>query len=203
MVNNFKQISDFLTWNSKDDFYFLQVLQRKKDAEAGMKVNGTNNNSRLIKAYFVKSKESLKFFEPEIIQLCKVFNARAGINLNKSSFQKLAIPFQRLILDNMENGNVDKLYKTYTSVVGKKNHDKNKKWIIDIDEEEMHMVEAMKQFINTLQPYSDEVPNKILLEIPSKTGLHLITSPFNLQQFKVGFPTIDVQKNNPTNCFIP
>jgi hypothetical protein len=31
-----------------------------------------------------------------------------------------------------------------------------------------------------------------------KNGVHLITTPFNLQQFKEEYQDIDVHKNNPT-----
>lgn len=202
MVNNFEQIKNILTWETKDDFYFLQIIQRKKDATDEMKVSGCSNNSRLVKAYYVKSLDHLNFITPEVIQLCKVFNARAGINLNKRSFEKSALQNLKLVTDNIINKNYDKVYKTYSSAVGKFSHDSNKKWIIDIDKEELHKVEAMKMFVESIQPYEDNI-SKIICEIPSKTGLHLITKPFNLQQFKECFPTIDVQKNNPTNLFCP
>ena len=35
-------------------------------------------------------------------------------------------------------------------------------------------------------------------ELPAKSGYHIITEPFNLQQFKEKYPDIDVHKNNPT-----
>lgn len=200
MVNNFDIIKPLLKWNNGDEYYFLQVLQRKKDAAPGMKVNGTNNNSRLIKAYYVKSLDYLNFIEPEVIELCKIFNARAGINLNKRSFEKTALQHLKLITDNIINKNFDKIYKTYSSAAGKFSHDNNKKWIIDIDEEEMPIIGQIKTIINSLQPY--DLPNKVIAEIPSRTGMHLITSPFNMAEFKEAYPTIDVQKNNPTNCYI-
>ena len=31
MVNNFDKIRNFLTFNSSDDFYFIQILKRRKD----------------------------------------------------------------------------------------------------------------------------------------------------------------------------
>lgn len=77
MTDNFDKIIPLLNWRTSDDFYFLQILQRKKDHKEGIKVNGANNNSRLIKAYYVKSLESLNFYKPKIIELCKLFNARA------------------------------------------------------------------------------------------------------------------------------
>jgi len=36
MVDNFKQINKLLEWNNSDEFYFLSVIQRKKDAKEGV-----------------------------------------------------------------------------------------------------------------------------------------------------------------------
>lgn len=202
MVNNFEQIKALLDWDNADQFYFLQVIQRKKDAKPGTKVNGTNNNSRLIKAYYVKSIEYLEFIEPEVIELCKVFNARAGINLNKRSFEKTALQNLKLVTDNLINKNFDKVYKTYSSAAGKFSHDKNKKWIIDLDgdkENSFDFIYNMNEIISNIEPIGD----KTICRILSKSGSHLITSPFNLQKFKEEYPNIDIQKNNPTNLYIP
>jgi len=200
MVNNFTQIRRLLDFKSNDDFYFLQILQRKKDHKDGQKVNGTNNNSRLIKAYYVKSIEQFDFIEKEVIQLCDLFNARAGINLNKRSFEKTALQHLKLVTDNIINRNYDKVYKTYSSAAGKFSHDNNKKWIIDIDKDELHLVDEIIRIIEKIMPIGTP---KIITTIPSKSGVHLITTAFNLQEFKINFPSIDVQKNNPTNLYIP
>ena len=202
MIDNFKIIKPLLKWNSSDDYYFLQVIQRKKDAVKGTKVNGTNNNSRLIKAYYIKSLEYLDFVTSEIIELCKVFNARAGINLNKRSFEKTALQHLKLVTDNIINKNYDKVYKTYSSAAGKFSHDSNKKWIIDLDGEDENSFDYiynMNEVIYNIEP----VGEKTICRIPSKNGSHLITSPFNLQKFKEKYPQICIQKNNPTNLFIP
>lgn len=201
-VDNFKQIREILEFDSIDEFYFLQVLQRKKDALEGRKVNGTNNNSRLIKAYYVKSLEQFDFIKPEIIELCKVFNARAGINLNRRSFEKTAFQTLKLVTDNLINKNFDKVHKTYSSAAGKFSHDREKKWIVDLDGEEENTFDYiynMAEFIDGLEPIGE----KTVCRIPSKNGSHLITSPFNLKEFKDRYPKTDVQKNNPTNLFIP
>ena len=36
MINNFNLIKPLLDFNSEDDFYFLQILQRKKDHPKGI-----------------------------------------------------------------------------------------------------------------------------------------------------------------------
>lgn len=202
-VDNFEIIKPLLQFDSKDTYFFCQILQRKKDHKDGQKVNGTNNNSRLIKAYYIKSIEQLEFIEPEVKNLCRLFNARAGINLNKRSFEKTALQHLKLVTDNIINGNYDKVYKTYSSAAGKFSHDSNKKWIVDVDKDEMYLLKDIKRVIAVVEPYNDLNPTKILAEIPSKTGVHLITSPFNLQKFKLDFPSIQVNKNSPTNIFIP
>lgn len=211
MVNNFEIIKPLLKWNSNDDYYFLQVIQRKKDAAPGIKVNGTNNNSRLIKAYYIKSIDHLEFVEPEIIELCKVFNARAGINLNKRSFEKTALQNLKLVTDNLINKNFDKIYKTYSSAAGKYSHDKNKKWIIDVDKEELIWTEQIINAAFECEP----VGSKLIRKIPSKSGVHLITKPFNRSQFQDKLELqlreyqmtevfkLDFQTDNPTNLFCP
>jgi hypothetical protein len=39
---------------------------------------------------------------------------------------------------------------------------------------------------------------KIYTMVPTKTGCHLITKPFNMQTFKEKYPTVDIHKDNPT-----
>jgi len=210
MIDNFEIIEPLLKWNSDDDFYFLQIIQRKKDAVEGEKVNGCNNNSRLVKAYYVKSLDYLEFIKPEVIELCKVFNARAGINLNKRSFEKTALQTLKLVTDNLINKNYDKINKAYSSACGKFSHDKNKKWIIDIDKEDLPFVNEIAVAIALCDSSGG---SNYIAAIPSKTGLHLITTPFNTIQFKELLQDImlehdvilhlDIQKNNPTNLYIP
>jgi len=34
--------------------------------------------------------------------------------------------------------------------------------------------------------------------VPTKSGVHIITRPFNLKKFKEKYPNVDVHKDNPT-----
>lgn len=201
MVDNFKLIRNLLEFRSKDDFFFVQVLQRKKDHKDTLKVNGSNNNSRLIKAYYVKSLDHFDFLEKEIKTLCKIFNARAGINLNRRSFEKMAFQHLKKCTDQIMNREFHKAHKAYPSVVGKFNNDSDKRWILDIDKEDNNkeMMNALKVYLDVMKPDGD----KVVANIPSKTGTHLITRPFDKSKFNQAFPTIEIHCNNPTNLFIP
>ena len=202
MVNNFEQIRELLKFRSNDDFYFLQILQRKKDAKEGQKVNGTNNNSRLVKAYFIKSIEQYDFIQKEVIGLCELFNARAGINLNRRSFYKMALQHLKKATDQILNGDYDKAHRAYNTVVGAFSNESDKMWILDIDEKiDVTEMDKLTAYLATLQP----VGLKQKAIIPSRAGYHLITSPFRLDEFRKSEfgKDIEVHKNNPTNLFIP
>lgn len=213
MVNNFKQIRNLLNFENDDQFYFLQILQRKKDAVKGQKINGTNNNSRLIKAYYVHSLEYFDFIENEVIKLCDLFNARAGINLNRRSYEKMALQHLKKVTDQIINKSFDKAHKAYSSVVGAYSNETDKTWILDIDEKEIsplmltyieyHCQPKMEVDFDKVGIPVSYKNKKIITSLPSKNGWHLITKPFNVLDFKKVYPEIEIHKNNPTNLYIP
>ncbi len=206
MVNNFEKIRNLLEFRSNDDFYFLQILQRKKDAKEGTKVNGTNNNSRLIKAYYINSVEELDFVEPEIIELCKVFNARAGIALNRRSFRTSALLHLQKAADQILNEDYDNACSAYNTVVGKHINENDKIWIVDIDVNDETFVKQMIELIESLPPFGRK---KEIATLPSRNGFHLITRPFRVDTYKEYmetnkelYPEIpSIHKNNPTNLY--
>lgn len=80
---------------------------------------------------------------------------------------------------------------------------KQKRWVIDVDKEELQHIEFIRKTINDIEPEGD----KIITAIPTLNGVHLITKPFRLDTFKTlcgnnNF-NVDVQKNNPTLLYIP
>jgi len=202
-MDNLEKILPFLQFDSEDDFYFLQILQRKKENPQ------LGSNSRVIKNYYITSQQHLLNRYEEIKKLCKVFNARASIRLNRRSFEKVGFKALENIANTMQNREYKHLMKSYDRACGLLNNEKTKRWIIDIDENDVIWLE---QVINAIQP-CEPLGNKILTQIPSKSGIHLITSPFNVQQFKENFTTelkeykmeyreIEIHKDNPTNLFI-
>lgn len=111
-IDNFTIIKSILEFKSEDDFYLLQILQRKKDSN-GRNVNGTNNNSRLIKAYYIDSLDHFDSIQTEIIQFCEIFGARAGISLNKRSFEEIALQHLKRVTNQVLD--IDELYVIHDS----------------------------------------------------------------------------------------
>jgi hypothetical protein len=191
MVDNFKQLSKLLTFDGEDDFYYVQVLKRKKENKE------LGSNSHIVKTYYIKSAEELFRDMPEMICLADFHNARVCINLNKRSFEKTCYHTLKKITDQILNKSFKEARKAYNSVCGLYSEG-DKTWVVDIDGTGRDYNE-MLLLIDSLQPEG----GKLVTIVQTKNGLHLITKPFNLQDFRAVYPDIDVHKNNPTVLYIP
>jgi hypothetical protein len=194
MVDNLKLILPFLKFESADDFYYLQVLQRKKENPQ------IGSNSRVIKNYYINSEEYLINHYDEIKKLCEVFNARASIRLNKRSYEEVGFKTMVNVANTMSNREYQFLKASYDRACGLGHNDDEKKWILDIDGiMNYNEIFRMEEIIEKAEPPH----KKIIVYIPSKSGLHLITKPFDLREFTSHYPEIEVHKDNPTNLYIP
>ncbi|MCK9446736.1 hypothetical protein M0Q50_07755 [bacterium] len=196
-INNFEQLREMLNFTDKNDFYFVQILKRRKDQGN----SDIGSNSYVVKTYYIKSKEQLDKDMAEMILLADFQNARVYINLNKRNFKKCSLQTARLILDQMCNEDYISAPKAFNTVCGRYSDEEDKKWVIDYDEKDLDKLKEVENYINTLQP--KDIKNKIYCQVKTKNGYHLITSPFNLQDFKIKYSDIDVHKQNPTILYMP
>ena len=212
MVDNFELIKPLLSFDKHGDFYFLQILQRKKD---GCNVpNSSDNQRRLVKDYHITSTEKLDSLRDEIIASCNETGARAYIRLNKRNYRTVSMAFAEETLmkarTNQEFGNT---FNEINSVIGRypEPGKGNKTWIVDIDNTNVdsNLVKDIKDIIvNYCQPFDVE---KIVAVIPTKSGVHLITRPFNQETFYRMFSQlklsneneVDIKKDNPTVLYAP
>lgn len=194
MIDNFDLIASILIFESADDFYFLQLIQRKKEnANLG-------SNNRVIRSYFIKSVEQLRLHEEEIKAICKVTNSRAYINLNRRSFRRTGLATLKNVTDHIMNEDYEHIHRAYTTVCGQYKHEPNPTFIIDVDEELGRKHNDMIRFI---EQECEPIGNKFVTIVPTKNGSHIIMKAFNLSKFKEKYPDIDIHKNNPTILYIP
>ena len=191
MIDNLDLIWPMLHWENDTEFYFVQVLQRRKDWNTN-----EPNQHRVIKDYYIYSWEQLEKRYPEIKELCKQFNARAYIRLSRRDARTIAKDLLIELGDAFRNDSYKHLRKIYSTAVGRSNW-LDKIWIIDIDC--WAGSEIWQQFVDNLSSI-EPVGNKILLKVPTKNWLHVLTKPFNLEKRKL-LPEnrpLDVHKNSPT-----
>jgi len=201
MVDNFKLIKPLLEFPNDDIYYHLQILRRGKDHPELPAAN------RVIKSYFICSLESLDYVEDEIKKLCEFFGARAYINLAPKSIKKTTMLQLKYLAQRAYEGDFKKIWKSWNTCAGEIKSEESI-WVVDIDnnpEDNLKEVayREIADYIDeqcapikyTLEGY---IETKIISIIPTNNGYHLLTEPFNLQQFKEKYPDVDVHKNNPT-----
>jgi hypothetical protein len=152
----------------------------------------------VVKTYFIKSVDDLQKNMDEMKLLADFHNARVCINLNKRSFERTCFHALKKITDQIMNKDYPNARKAYNSVCGMYSAEEDRKWIVDIDVRGRYANEVLKCVDNC-----DPKGNKLITILDTKNGVHLITKPFNLQQFKVAHPDVEVHKNNPTVVYIP
>lgn len=202
IVDNFKLLREFMQFDSEDQFYFLQILQRKKDGPGpNGTVSGTNNKARAIKSYCVTSVEMLDRIEIEVKHLCEYFNARAYFYPARRSFQKVALKNMVDLANNIACGNFSHAKTDYWSACGQTSIEKF--YLVDIDENHFNPDDLLKirEFIEYEVNSGAEPGTRIKLKVPTKHGMHFICSPFDVNTFSKAWPDIDVHKSNPTVLF--
>ena len=214
MVDNFELIKPLLKFTDHQDFYFLQLLLRKKD---GADVpNGSDNQRRLVRDYHITSPEMLDEIKEEVIRICNETGARAYIRMNKRNYKTIAMAYAQETLEKARKGEVfGNTYNEINSVIGRypEGHKGDKTWLVDIDDfgPESMRTTVVKDIIARCAPV-DTVGelHKVIAVIPTRSGTHLITRPFNLQKFNelkkkelTEEGEVAVLKDNPTILYCP
>jgi hypothetical protein len=196
MINNLELIRPLLNFENKGDFYMLYVFKRKKDQPEDERDN--HQSVRTIKTYCIESIDHLERRYDEIIQLCEMFKARAYIHIQKQNHFDVSLNMMVALAQRIQDGNHNQK-GLFDSVVGQIKT-QEKRWIVDIDNNDEQYDREIQEYINTkCRPEG----NKIIANIPTKNGHHLITKRFDVQEFKKQYHDIDIQKKNPTLLYYP
>jgi hypothetical protein len=192
MTDNLKQITSLLVFQ-EGYFYEVLILQRKKDNP-----NSANNqNVRIIKHYIVESLEYLLSKYDEMKTLADLFNARVYIKLSSYSKEKLGYKILETLASKFQNKDLN-YSNLVTRAIG--NMSPNFKfWIIDVDYKDASENDILR--IKTIINDCDPNGRNVIADIPTPNGIHIITKPFNTQQFMIHqdvYYKCEIKKNNPT-----
>lgn len=188
-MNNFEKIKEILKFENKNDFYFIQILKRRKDNPE------MDRDVKVIKSFYIFSQKELDDLEPIITTLCENENARAYIRLNRRNLEAVGFELLKERIKSLEINNdngilfadisyltamlsrkhFDDILSTFTStsqdrklfdsVCGSSPHDKDKTWIVDIDYEDVPMGSHVKT-----EPWDIDEINEMLINLQTATG---------------------------------
>mgnify|MGYP006981379818 CR=1 FL=1 len=192
-MDNFEQISYWFDNLKEDDFYWIQVLKRRKDG------NSTSSSKQLIKDYTIFNKTVFNECEKEIKDLCKLYNARAYIWVNPRNYKKFQLNLLKTTIDAIDS-NSHSVYKLVNkAIANSRSSNYEKLFILDIDTKDRDIVDEYEEII--MKSYCAGNPEWDLIE--TVNGYHIISHAFNLQLFdqlltRERLPKIDIHKDNPT-----
>lgn len=181
-VNNFQYIEKFLQPTNENDFWFAQIIKRKKDNP------DMNRSERIIKSYNIKDYEHLIHFKEEIQSLCDYHNARFYLNLNIRDLKLCHIRLIQALMNNIAQDTYSSIYSKVDSIFGSTmSPGRTKYWIADIDEDDIALVNDLKDAI-------DDNNGKKSLVLKTLNGYHIICEPFNRKEITYG----EIKTNSPT-----
>ena len=202
VIDNTELIKELIAGCGKNEFYLLQILHRSKDGKTKYEPDDKKISQQTVKTYYISSPEYLDYKMNEIKDLCELFNARAYINLNKKSWKQISLKSLEILASTIAKGDSDPMvYNSVKSIMdsacGQTGAcDKNKTWIVDVDTKNWNEVEEIKNIIEQCSPLGI---NKIVKVIPTLHGYHIISKPFNKDEFRKMYQNqIDIHDNNPT-----
>lgn len=201
-VDNSKWIAEFCQDDDDGDtFIYTEMLDRT--------VKKGNNNHRLVKTFYHRSKEEFWSQLPTIQELCNMTKARAYTRLAPRSFEKVGKAFTQLVVEAAMQGNWNHMKALYNSACGRTPPTK-KLWLFDVDK----MDDKTEEFAKLLME-----AGVLRARIPSRKGEHLITVPFDPRPYvdaeflMADHPSVQpgwqrwgevsLHKDNPTNLYIP
>ena len=177
-----------------DNVFEIQVLRRGKDHP------GLPASNYSFKNYYVDSLESYDRYEDEIKKCCKMFGLRAYVSVNVKSKEKLQLQCLKIIADNLSMGELKKPWKIFYKAFGN-TVCKDGRWIVDIDD--LYIKDAI---IDVIKKCQSKYANPVIMEVPTKNGVHIITHPFNLADYDkycrmLSIEKAEVKKNHITLLF--
>lgn len=201
MINNFGDIRSRLLFKDYE-FYFLQIIKRRKDNP------DLSKSEKIIKNFYIYSYLEFDNLQPKIIELCNEHNARAYFRLNRRNSKDIALQMLKRITSLIIDKNYRPIENIYPSICGEYHSDDKKTWIIDVDgsyENWNNFIKVRDEFNKTHKHSRIEYSGTI----PTKNGFHIIVLPFDISYFYdcwdklIGNSIPDIHKDNPTLLYMP
>jgi len=164
-VEKIKYLIDFIPGL----FYYLEILQRKKD-------NPKLSKDKKVYQRYITKYEDLYDILDDIKFICKVYNARAYISLNARSEEKFTKECLKAITDKVCSNDFkntflipDKIALLPQIVLRDKSM-----WILDVDVKDENYINEFKECINEKLVDVFDILN-------TYNGYHVVTDTFNLR----------------------
>lgn len=198
-IDNFNRIADIIRGKAEvGEFYFLQILRRRKD-------NPEQDKDMIVIAnLYIEGEQDLLKKRDNIIAICNLNNARAYFRLNKRSKKTIALQTLKLITASIVTHQYN-IHNAYDSICGRFHSDDEKKWVLDVDiDGSLEATKEVNKMIAVIEQCRPIDEKKIISIMRTPNGYHLITKPFNVKTFRELYTEkVDIHKDNPCVLYMP
>lgn len=181
MTDNFKQFRNFMQLpetEGGDAYYVIELVRRGKDCPDLPAANYHFKN------YYIDTLQKYDRVQNEIRTLCRTLRLRAYVSVNRKSFRGVTMSTIAEMARCASLNDFRRPYAFFESCSGKYLDKDDKHWVVDIDEVSKSVqdivVDAYKTFITKCRPEGV----KVEMILPTRSGLHFITKPFDRAEFK-------------------
>jgi hypothetical protein len=177
MIDNSTLIyNEILEFPHDDCFYFVEVIQRRKENPEMLK------HALTLADYYISSHLSFMQKLPEIKAMCDAFNARAYMRVNFRRYTEVALDVNLKVAELLRNKNYKAVMSVYPSAVGDaKNHDPRKFRLIDLDGEQ---ADKADEYVRTILDLLAKPHFPAVYKIPTKNGIHIVSEKFDTKKFR-------------------
>lgn len=184
-MDNFNAVRQYLNFSDPDYFYLVSMIGRKKD---GWDTDVT------IMSFKIDSLAKFDLYKDRIIAISKSTNTRAYISASPKSKKGVAKIMLKKVVDLYTSDQFGSMNHVYDSAAD--SNEVEKRFVIDIDNLSTDNWHVTVDIMNFLQGRNLNYWINF-----SVTGVHVISEPFNIQEFAALFPDIDVKKRAKTLLF--
>lgn len=188
MTDNFERYREFIRLmgglpdtNEKgnlDRYYVVELMRRGKDNPDLPAANYHFRN------YYIYSWRDLDRYEQEIKTVCQMLNLRAYCSVNYKRMSQVALDTLAESARRIAAHDYKRFYSIFESCSGKYADRSNALWIIDLDGDITdEQAGGLREYVDTM---TSGYRQNVVYVMPTRQGKHLITRPFNLQQFTQG-----------------
>jgi len=210
MTDNFKPVREMIEMmgglpdvnvsNTLDDFYTIEILRRGKDCPD---LPAANYH---FKTYHIYSWHDYEKYEQEIKTICDALRMRAYISVCRKKMTKVVPWVIAKMAERVANSDYKGVYGIFDSVASKSKLKGSNTWVIDVDDDTLKDDEhAVDDTINVIRGCESKYGNPIIKVLLTKSGVHIISRPFNLKTFddawEIKYPNIrkpEIKKNHLT-----
>lgn len=202
-VDNFDLVSNLMNFNSDDDFYFVEIIKRKKDNP-----NDAFRYRQFITYYWIKSVDELQSKKQEIMDICLQNNARAYIYMNPRSAKVVNDYAKKLMVKFSQRGKGYGKYRGHEIEFASGQH---KDWdsrpisFLDIDSTDENIFKQVHKILDAygITPMAEyKTPNGGLhILLPDKKARYLDWSMFDGGKQLGQYSTVHFNIDSPTLLF--